>query len=94
MRYDFRSPIVFTLPEVNGSTFEGRITNISASGLCVSVGTPLPDGQEILIERNYSPFSAKRAVVRWSRRTDDLQPARYRLGLMFQGVGDPDPSSI
>jgi hypothetical protein len=84
LRYDFRAPIVFTLPNDSGRTFEGIITNISISGLCVSLQTPLNVGQEICIEGNYMPLAADKAVVRWSSKTEDQSFSGYRAGLLLQ----------
>jgi hypothetical protein len=84
LRYDFRAPILFTLPDVTGRTFEGVVTNVSISGLCVSLETPLPVGQEICLESNYRPLSAGRAIVRWLSKTEDNSPSGYRAGLLFQ----------
>jgi hypothetical protein len=84
LRYVFRAPIVFTLPDGTGRTFEGVVTNVSISGLCVSLGIPLPVGQEICIERNYRPLSAGRAIVRWLSKTEDNSSSGYRAGLTFE----------
>jgi hypothetical protein len=84
LRYDFRAPIVFTLPDDAGRTFEGVVTNVSISGLCLSLGTPLPVGQEICIEGNYRPLAAERAIVRWLSKAEDNFSSRYRAGLLFQ----------
>jgi hypothetical protein len=83
-RYDFRAPIVFTLPGTNGRTYEGVVTNLSISGLCVSLETPLTVGQEICIEGNYRPLAADRAIVRWSSKAEDHSSSAYRAGLLFQ----------
>jgi hypothetical protein len=86
LRYDFRAPIIFTLPDDAGRTFEGVVTNISISGLCVSLGTPLIVGQEICIEGNYRPLAAERAIVRWSSKAEDHSSPGYRAGLLFQNI--------
>jgi hypothetical protein len=87
LRYDFRAPIVFTLPGDSGRPLEGIITNISMSGLCLSLQTPLAVGQEIHIESSYMPLAADKAIVRWSSKTKDHASPAYRAGLLLQDRG-------
>lgn len=58
--------------------FDGIITDMSDSGLCLLTTNPLSEGQKITIN-NASPLS-RTAIVRWSERIDSLY---HRVGLEF-----------
>jgi len=66
-------------PLHTNETFDGVITDISESGLCLLTTTPLNKGQDILIKINPAAFS-KTATVRWSKQYDDLY---CKAGLEF-----------
>ncbi len=58
--------------------FDGMITDMSDSKVCLLTTNPLGKGQKITIN-NASPFS-RTAIVRWSERIDRLY---HRVGLEF-----------
>jgi hypothetical protein len=84
LRYDFRAPIVFTLSGDTGRTFEGVVTNLSMSGLGLSLLTLLPAVREICIEGDYRPLAAGRAIVRWLSKAEDNSSSGYRAGLLLR----------
>lgn len=69
----------FLVPSIIGKTFDGLITDISASGLCLLTTSQLKDRQRIIIE-DKSFSSEKVAIVRWSEKYDDMF---YKIGLEF-----------
>ncbi len=73
-------PIEYLLvPSIIGKTFDGLITDISDSGLCLLTTSQLKDRQRIIIE-DKSFSSEKVAIVRWSEKYDDMF---YKIGLEF-----------
>jgi PilZ domain-containing protein len=69
----------FLVPSIIGKTFDGLITDISDSGLCLLTTSQLKDRQRIIIE-DKSFSSEKVAIVRWSEKYDDMF---YKIGLEF-----------
>ncbi len=65
-------------PLITDETYDGVLADISESGFCLLTATPLHTGQEVLVKINPAAFS-RTAVVRWSKRYDNL----YRAGLEF-----------
>jgi hypothetical protein len=69
----------FLVPSIIGKTFEGLITDISDSGICLLTTSQLRDRQRIIIE-DRSCSSEKVAIVRWSEKYNDMF---YKIGLEF-----------
>jgi Tfp pilus assembly protein PilZ len=69
----------FLVPSIIGKTFDGLITDISDSGICLLTTSQLKDRQRIIIE-DKSCSSEKVAIVRWSEKYDDMF---YKIGLEF-----------
>ena len=57
--------------------FDGVISNISESGVCLLTTNPLSKGQDITI-KNKIPATPRTATVRWSTKYHDLY---YKAGL-------------
>jgi len=69
----------FLIPSVTTKTFDGLITDISDSGLCLVTNSQLKYGQRIIIQDE--PYlSEKIAIVRWTEKFDDIF---YKIGLEF-----------
>ena len=62
-----------------GRMFDGVVTNISESGLCLFTTTPLELDQEITM-MNYASFSPCTESIRWSEAHQGLY---HRVGLEF-----------
>jgi hypothetical protein len=62
--------------ELPNENFDGIITDISNSGICLLTNNPLCKGQKIIVN---AP-SARKAIVRWSERFDSTY---YAVGLEF-----------
>jgi len=69
----------FLIPSIISKTFNGLITDISDSGVCLLTTSQLKDRQRIIIE-DKSCSSEKVAIVRWSEKYDDMF---YKIGLEF-----------
>jgi hypothetical protein len=69
----------FLVPSIIMKTFDGVITDISDSGLCLLTTSHLKDRQRIIIQ-DKSSSSEKVAIVRWSQKYDDML---YKIGLEF-----------
>jgi len=69
----------FLIPSIISKTFDGLITDISDSGVCLLTTSQLKDRQRIIIE-DKSCSSEKAAIVRWIEKYDDMF---YKIGLEF-----------
>lgn len=69
----------FLIPKVTTRTFDGLITDMSDSGLCLVTNSHLKHGQRIVIQDG-SYLSEKVAIVRWTQKFDDIF---YKIGLEF-----------
>lgn len=69
----------FLIPSIISKTFNGLITDISDSGVCLLTTSQLKDRQRIIIE-DKSCSSEKVAIVRWSEKYDEMF---YKIGLEF-----------
>jgi Tfp pilus assembly protein PilZ len=69
----------FLAPSIIEKNYDGVITDISDSGLCLLTTSPLKDRQRIIMLDKSGLFE-KAAIVRWSQKYDDLL---YKIGLEF-----------
>jgi len=80
-RYDFPLTIEYVL----GSQVEGEVPrkgitiDLSATGLCMYMLDPLPQGQQIII-KTALPVDSRTAVICWTRNEES---SLYRSGLKF-----------
>jgi hypothetical protein len=73
-------PIKYYLaPSIIEKTYEGVVTDISDSGLCLLTTSPLKDRQRIIMLDKSCSFE-KAAIVRWGEKYDDMF---YKIGLEF-----------
>jgi hypothetical protein len=77
IRYDCFHHVIEYYAKTSEEVFKGVTVNISNSGLCLHILTPLCVGQKIKIKRNPS-VSYQPATVCWIKKTDDNL---YRVGL-------------
>lgn len=78
-RYDFPSTIEYGVnPDVEGQIYKGVTINISDSGLCLYVSTPLSEGEELTI-KSALPVTYHTATVCWVQKVDE---DFYKTGLM------------
>jgi hypothetical protein len=73
-------------PDHTGEAFEGLASNVSISGLCLTVSQPFVVGQEILIMECILPYCRKTYKVQW---TEQSGSGTYRMGLLRM---DENPS--
>ena len=73
-------PIEYLLaPSIIDKTYDGVVTDISDSGLCLLTKYPLKDRQRIIMLDKSRAFK-KAAIVRWSQNYDGMF---YKIGLEF-----------
>jgi hypothetical protein len=75
-RYDFSSQIEYVVD--TNEVFEGSVTDLNNSGLCIFTANPLKEGQEISI-KSVLPIPSQTAKVIWVSKHDDF----YKIGLIF-----------
>jgi Tfp pilus assembly protein PilZ len=75
----FQAVQYFLVPSIIEKTYDGVITDISDSGICLLTTSPLKDRQRIIV-LDKSHLSERAAIVRWSQKYDDLF---YKIGLEF-----------
>jgi hypothetical protein len=69
----------FLAPSIIEKTYDGFVTDISDSGICLLTTSHLKDHQRIIIQVKSCSFE-KAAIVRWSQKYDDMF---YKIGLEF-----------
>lgn len=69
----------FLVPSIIEKTYDGVISDISDSGLCLLTTSSLKDRQRIIMIDKSRAFE-KAAIVRWSQKYDDMF---YKIGLEF-----------
>jgi len=73
-------PIKYLLaPSIIEISYDGVVTDISDSGLCLLTTFPLKDRQRIIMLDESASFE-KAAMVRWSQKYDDMF---YKIGVEF-----------
>jgi c-di-GMP-binding flagellar brake protein YcgR len=79
-RYDYPSTIQYVVgSQADDEVARKGITiDLSATGLCMYVFDPLPQGQKIII-KTALPVDSRTAVICWTRKESSL----YRSGLKF-----------
>jgi len=79
-RFDYPSTIQYVVEsQADGEAARKGITiDLSATGFCMYVFDPLPQGQKIII-RTALPVDRRTAVNRWTRKESSL----YRSGFKF-----------
>jgi Tfp pilus assembly protein PilZ len=75
----FQTVQYFLVPSIIEKTYDGVITDISDSGICLLTTSPLKDRQRIIM-LDRSRLSERAAIVRWSQKYDDMF---YKIGLEF-----------
>ncbi len=80
MRYDIQQEIDYINPDALGEIFSGIIKNISRSGMCLYVLSPVKVGQEITIKSKQKLY--RKGTVVWFRETGDKFDI-YKAGLKF-----------
>jgi len=75
----FQAVQYFLVPSIIEKTYDGVITDISDSGICLLTTSPLKDRQRIII-LDKSHLSERAAIARWSQKYDDMF---YKIGLEF-----------
>ncbi len=66
--------------EEKPESFRGNIINLSSSGLCVHLHTPLKEGQKIVIKKGIPSFLCKTAIICWLQ---GLEGSACKAGLRF-----------
>jgi hypothetical protein len=79
-----RIPVLHTIkyylaPSVIEKSYDGVVTDISETGLCLLTTSPLKDRQRIIM-LDESASCEKAAIVRWSQKYDDVF---YKIGVEF-----------
>lgn len=69
----------FLAPSIIEKTYDGVVTDISDSGLCLLTTSPLKYRQRIIMLDKSRSFE-RTAIVRWSQKRDDMF---YKVGLEF-----------
>ena len=81
IRYDFPSVVEFSLdPETPGEPLKGVTINISNTGMCLYVFSPVREDQVIKFESSILPISHKKATIRWTNKFTD---GFYMAGVAF-----------
>lgn len=62
----------------DAESFEGFISNVSESGMCLLVSRPLSEGQEITIRDDVN--GSRTVLVRWIEKVDE---GYYKAGVIF-----------
>lgn len=80
MRYDYLATIEYVLGSQADQTARKGVTmDLSASGLCMYIFDPLPQGQKIVI-KTALPVDSRTAVICWTRKEES---SLYRSGSKF-----------
>lgn len=81
MRYDYPSTIEYVLGSQadDEAARKGITIDLSATGLCMYIFDPLPQGQQIVI-KTALPVDSRTAVICWTRNEES---SLYRSGLKF-----------
>jgi c-di-GMP-binding flagellar brake protein YcgR len=79
-RYDYPSTIQYVVGSQadDDAGRKGITIDLSATGFCMYVFDPLPQGQKIII-KTALPVDSRTAVICWTRKESSL----YRSGLKF-----------
>lgn len=59
-------------------SFEGFVSNISESGMCLLVSRPLIEGQEITLRDDV--YGCRTAIIKWIEKVDE---GSYKAGVIF-----------
>jgi hypothetical protein len=80
MRYDIQQEIDYINPDALGEIFSGVIKNISRSGMCLYILSPIKVGQVITIKSKRKLY--RKGTVVWFKETAGKFDI-YKVGLKF-----------